>query len=124
MSDNKTKANSFLSDLLEDQDDLMQEIKANNKKEDQAVQYIVYFIGEKPDTVWSYHHKPADGIPFGRLEGYWDEDVEKKKTRHYVPHQSKNIKLIAFDKFMDCVVPNKEQTKLYDSEEEFLLELI
>lgn len=121
---NKAKASSFLEDLGID-DDLMQEIKdAEAEKESPKTQYIVYFKGNNPDTVWEYHHEPDDGIPYGRLYGYWSEDEGKKESRHFVEHKSNNLKLMDFDTFMDRVPPNKDCTKIYDSEADFLLELI
>ena len=97
----------------------------------------MYFIGDKPDCVWSYHHKPEGGDntdingnstgeykPYGRLEGYWEEDKDNKVARHFVAHRSNNLKLMPFDKFMDQVVPNKDCTRVFDSEAEFLLDLI
>jgi len=124
MSSKKDKANSFLADLGID-DELMGEITDANKPPAQPdEQWIVYFLGEQPDTVWIYHHNPDDGIPYGRLEGYWIEDKDNKVSRHYVPHNSKNLKVMDFDTFMDNIVPNKNCTKIFDSEAEFLLELI
>jgi hypothetical protein len=125
MSNNKAKANDFLSDLGID-DELMEEIKsANTPQAKPDEQWIVYFKGEEPDTAWTYHHNPDDGIPYGRLEGYWvDEDKENKVARHYVAHTSNNLKVMDYDTFMDRIVPNKNCTKIYDSEADFLLELI
>jgi hypothetical protein len=122
---NKAKADSFLTDLLDGEDDLKQEIadaKADPAEPD--VQYIVYFKGDQPDCVWEYHHKPDDGRPFGRLYGFWDEDVENKQSRSFKEHRSKNLKLMDFETFMDRVPPNRDCTKVYDSEADFLLELI
>jgi hypothetical protein len=123
--DNKAKANSFLADLGID-DELMDEINEANKAEQESpkVQYIVYFKGDKPDTVWEYHHEPDDGVPYGRLYGFWDEDPEKKESRSFKEHKSNNLKLMDFDTFMDRVPPNRDCTKIYDSEADFLLELI
>ena len=106
---NKDKANDFLSDLLDGDDELSKAIEeAQAEKEDPKVQYIVYFIGDKPDTVWEYHHEPDDGIPYGRLYGYWDEDKDNKVARHFVEHKSTNLKLMDYDTFMDRVPPNKD----------------
>lgn len=122
---NATKAKSFLSDLLDDDDSLKQVIAdANKPVEDPAVQYIVYYIGEKPDCVWEYHHKPDDGIPYGRLYGYWQEDKANKQSRSFKEHKSTNLKLMDFETFMDRIPPNRDQVKIFDSEGDFLLELI
>lgn len=122
---NKDRASSFLKDLLDGEDELQQEIAdANKEPESPTEQWVVYFVGDKPDTVWSYNHKPTDGRPYGRLEGYFDENKEEKISRHYVRNKSKNLKLMDWDTFLDVVPPNKNCVKIYNSEEEFLLELI
>jgi len=119
------KASNFLSDLLDDDDELKQAIEeAKEPVEEPESQFVVYFKGDKPDTVWEYVHKPADGIPYGRLYGYWDEDPDSKTSRHFVEHKSNNLKLMDWDTFMEQVPPNKDCTKIYDSEADFLLELI
>ena len=118
-----SKASSFLEDLLDPDSELAQEIEAAQAEPEEAtVQFVVYYVGNSPDTVWEYHHKPDDGIPYGRLYGYWDktEDGSKKFTEHL----SNNLKVMDFDHFMDNIVPDKGCTKLFDSEEDFLLELI
>ena len=90
----------------------------------EKVDWIVYYKGEQPDCVWTYHHNPDDGIPFGRIEGYWEENKEEKISRHYVANQSNNLKLMDYDTFMNNIIPNKECCKIFESEEDFLLELI
>ena len=136
---NSSKAKGFLSDLLDDNDELKQviaDVKAPTAEPTE--QWIVYFIGDKPDCAWSYHHNPEDGQEvydingkltgekkgYGRLEGYWEEDKANNITRHFVPHKSKNLKLMSFDDFMNKVVPSKNCTKVYDDEASFLLDLI
>ena len=125
MKNKSGKAKGFLAGLLDDDSDLAKEIEqANQVPEQPETQFIVYYIGEEPDTVWEYNHKPDDGIPYGRLYGYWDEDKEKKEARHFVEHKSNNLKLMDFDTFMDNVPPNRNCTKVFDSEADFLLDLI
>lgn len=133
---NKSKASSFLADLGID-DDLAKEIKNASEPSMPQESFIVYFIGDKPDTVWRYLHNPEDGldevnddgtptgkkVPYGHLYGYWDTDNDGK-GRHFVENKSKNLKLMPFDVFMDQVPPNKNCTKIYESEEDFLLDLI
>ena len=122
---NKSKANNFLSDLLDGDDELSQTIQdAQEEKGTPDIQYVVYFLGDKPDTVWEYHHNPDDGVPYGRLYGFWDEDPDNKQSRQFKEHRSKNLKLMDWDTFMDRIPPNKDCTKVYDSEADFLLELI
>jgi hypothetical protein len=141
---NKDKAKSFLEDLLDDDSDLAQEIAESEEPVTPDVQFIVYYLGDNPETVWEYHHNPEDGAPilnadgtpeldengkplhkgYGRLHGYWDADKEEKVSRHFVKHVSNNLKLMDFDTFMDRVVPNKDCTKIFNSEADFLLELI
>jgi len=79
--------------------------------------WIVYFIGEKPDVVWTYNHNQPDGKDYGRLEGYYNVD-EEKKTRTFIENKSTNLKLMPFDDFMNKVVPNKDCTKTFASKEE------
>jgi hypothetical protein len=132
------KANSFLDGLLDGEPDLQAEIEAAAATPpDPETQFIVYFIGDKPDTVWEYNHKPEGGkitdingnetgefTPYGRVYGYWTEDKEAKEARHFVENKSTNLKLMDFETFLERVPPNKDQVKIYDSETEFLLELI
>jgi hypothetical protein len=118
----KKKASSFLSDLLDGEE--LQEIVGSTEKPEITTQFVVYYLGDKPDTVWEYNHKPEDGIPYGRLYGYWDEDPDNKGARKFREHKSNNLKLMDFDTFMDRVPPNKDCTKIFDSEADFLLELI
>ena len=125
MSSNASRAKSFLSDLLDGEDELKAEIAAAEAAPPEPdEQWVVYYMGDKPDTAWSYHHKPDDGIPYGRLEGYWDEDKEAKVARHFVPNRSTQLKVMDFETFMDRIVPNKDCTKIFDSEGDFLRELI
>ncbi|MCK5017681.1 MAG: hypothetical protein KAS32_11510 [Candidatus Peribacteraceae bacterium] len=119
------QAKSFLDDLLEGEDELAQEI-ANKEvePEESDVQYIVYYKGDKPDCVWEYHHKPDDGIPYGRQYGYWKTDPENPNSREFKEHRSNNYKLMDFETFMDRVPPNKDCTKIFNDEADFLLDLI
>lgn len=133
---NKSKAISFLKDLGID-NELVEEIKSSSKPSQPAESFVVYYVGDKPDTVWRYYHNPADGldelnddgtptgnkVPYGQLYGYWNAD-EDGKGRHFVEHKSKNLKIMPFDVFMEQVPPNKNCTKIYESEEDFLLELL
>jgi hypothetical protein len=120
-----TRAKSFLSDLLDGEDELKAEIEAAEAEPAAPdEEWIVYYMGDKPDTVWSYHHQPDDGIPYGRLEGYWDEDKAEKVMRHFVPNRSTQLKVMDYDTFMDRIVPNKDCTKIFESEADFLLEMI
>jgi hypothetical protein len=117
-----------------------EEVVAQDPNEERT-NWVVYYTGDQPDTAWSYHHNPppeldengnpqldADGdevrIPYGRLEGYWDEDKDAKVSRHYVPNPSNNLKLMDFDEFMEHVVPNKDCAKVFETESDFLLELL
>lgn len=123
MKDLSQKAENFLTDLIDEE--LAKDIAESKKeKEEPNVQFIVYYKGDKPDTVWEYNHNPDDGIPYGRLYGYWDEDKENKQSRTFVEHKSNNLKLMDFETFMDRIPPNKDCTKVFDSEGDFLLELI
>jgi len=132
------KASSFLDGLLDDNDELKAEIAdATKEPEEPDTSYIVYFMGDKPDTVWEYCHKPEDGKitdiegnetgeyqPYGRLYGFWEEDPDNKGSRVFKEHKSNNLKLMDFDTFMERVPPNKDCTKVFESEADFLLELI
>lgn len=138
MGNQSDKANSFLSDLLDDGDELKQAIDdANTPDEESTTKYVVYFMGDKPDTVWEYFHEPEDGKitdingnetgeyqPYGRLYGFWEEDPDNKGSRQFKEHKSNNLKLMDWDTFMERVPPNKDCTKVFDSEADFLLELI
>ena len=117
----KDTAKSLFGDLLSDKE--KEELAVNQEVEEPDVQFIVYFMGEQPDTVWEYHHKPDDGIPYGRLYGFW-EDADESGKRNFKEHKSTNLKLMSFEKFMELVPPNRDCTKIFDSEAEFLLELI
>lgn len=136
---NSNKANNFLTDLLDNDDELKQAIEEAKKPvEEPKESFVVYFKGDKPDTVWQYFHNPSDGEPvydingnltgetkgYGRLYGYWDDDPDNKGSRKFVEHKSNNLKLMDFDTFMDRVPPNKDCTKVFESEADFLLELI
>jgi len=130
-------AKGFLSDLL-GEDELKSVVEeAKVKPAEPTESFIVYFIGEQPDTVWRYVHKPADGKIFdingnetgeykgyGQLYGYYEEDKENKVSRHFVRNTSNNLKLMSFESLMNNVIPNKECTKIYESESDFLLDLI
>ncbi|MCP3685945.1 MAG: hypothetical protein GY861_25140 [bacterium] len=146
MSSIKDKAKGLFGDILSA--DEQEEILGVNPNEEvipepNPVDYIVYFKGDRPDTVWEYMHNPEDGIPtlddagnqeidehnvaqydsYGRLYGYWS-DPDEQGVRQFEEHKSNNLKLMDFDTFMDNVVPNRECTKIFESEADFLLELI
>jgi len=136
---NAIKANDFLNGLGDDSDAQLKAVIAAIKKAPKTPdsQMIVYYVGDKPDTVWEYIHKPSGGTitdingavtgdfkPYGRLYGYWESDPDNAASRKFVEHKSKNLKLMPFDTFMDNVVPNKNCTKIFDSEADFLLDLI
>ena len=56
----KDTAKSLFGDLLSDKE--KEELGATvDEPTEPDTQYIVYFLGDKPDTVWEYHHKPDDG---------------------------------------------------------------
>ena len=120
----KDKAKGFLADLL-DSDDLTTAIEgAQAEKKEPETEFLVYMVGDKPDCVWEYHHKPDDGIPFGRLYGYFDEDKEAGVSRHFVRNESNNLKIMSYDTFIERFIPNKDQIKVYPSEADMLLDFI
>jgi|GEM_PF-6226134 len=116
------KASSFFSGLVDAPE--LKKIRKAKKPKVKGKEFIVYFVNEKPDCVWMYDHNPSDGICYGKLQGYFEEDKEAKIARHYVQNESTNLKLMSFQKFMDQVVPNKDCTKIYETEEDFLLDLL
>jgi len=137
--DKSNAVKEIFGDIVGD-DELEQtvvEVHNTTKEDEIPSQFIVYFKGDSPDTVWEYIHHPKGDVvrdingkitdrpePYGRLYGYYEEDTANKVTRHFVEHKSNNLKKMPFDTFMDNVVPNKGCTKLYDSEADFLLDLL
>lgn len=128
-----SKVKSFFSGIVDDNE--LEKIANETKNEEQKTpdeSFIVYFKGDRPDTVWQYFHNPKDGLDelddsgnstgkkrgYGRLYGYWDDD------RKFVENISNNLKLMNFETFMEKVPPNKDCTKIFESEADFLLELI
>lgn len=125
---NNQKAQKFLEGLISPDELKDQVMEIKTKKETQELpdcQFIVYYVNDKPDTAWQYVHKPKEGgKPYGRLWGYWTSNAEKKESRKFVENKSTNLKLVDFETFMNTFPPNRKFTKIYDSEEDFLLDLI
>jgi hypothetical protein len=114
---------NFLKELLAIDPDIAKDIEAKKQSEPEpSTQFIVYMVGNAPDTVWEYHHKPEDGIPYGRLHGYWHYGQDGGSK--FVEHTSNNLKVMPFTKFMDNIVPDKGCTKIYDSYEDFIIDLL
>jgi len=121
----KDKAKGFLADLLDSDDELNVAIEdAQAEKKEPETEFLVYMVGDKPDCVWEYNHKPADGIKYGRLVGYFDEDKEAGVSRHFVRNESNNLKLMDYQTFIERFIPNKDQIKVYPSEADMLLDFI
>jgi hypothetical protein len=139
-----SRAKGFLGGLFGSKEEMEEvigdasgeEVDPNAPREE----FIVYYIGDRPDCVWQYYHNPTDGMDilddhgkatgqrkgYGRQYGYWDEDKDPdaKVARHFVENKSTNLKLMDFNTFMDRVVPNRDCTKIFETEADFLLELI
>lgn len=102
--------------------------KATKSREE----FIVYYVDDKPNCAWHYHHNPKDGMPeydeagnktgrnkgYGRLYGYWNSKGK------FVEHTSTNLKIMDYKTFKKRVIPDIKKTKKFKSVEEFLLELI
>lgn len=135
------QAKSFLADLL-DETELKTVVQENKQpKEPSSEKFIVYFAGDnQPEVVWRYFINPADGMPelddkgnptgknkdYGTRYGYWTSDPEKKNSRNFVQVQTNNYFNMPFQTFMEHpnFIPNKNCVKIYESEADFLLELI
>jgi len=135
-----SRAKGFLSGLFDSKEEMEEVVSEVEEVDPNAPHesFIVYYRGEKPDCVWQYFHNPVDGLEvlnddgtptgerkgYGRQYGYWDDDEDNKVGRHFVEHKSNNLKLMDFETFMERVPPNRDCTKIFENESEFLLELI
>lgn len=138
---NSDKAKGLFADLLDDEE--LEQIKKENetvKQEDSYERFIVYFIGDKPEVVWHYFINPKDGLEildeqgkptgkrkdYGTRYGYWTEDTDNKVSRHFVEVKTNNIINMKFEEFLEHpnFIPNKNCVKIYESEADFLVELI
>ena len=103
------------------------------------IQFVVYYKDEHPETIWKYvHHPKGDFItdingnvvgkpkPYAELYGFWNEERDKnnKVTRKFIEHTSTNRKLISFEHLVEKLVPDKSRMRVFDSEEEFFVELL
>lgn len=133
---NSSNAKDVFSDLLNPEE--IQEIKQarkNAKKIIPDVQFIVYYVADKPNCVWQYFNKPIGGeifdmlgrptgkyTTYGKQYGYWIED--ENKTRKFIEHTSTNCILGTIENLIDRFVPDKKCMKIFDSYEDFMVELI
>ena len=84
------------------------------------VEYVVYYVADRPDTVYAYYHKPKVGEqPYAVIYGYWLADPDNVNKRIYKENARKHPMLMPFDHFMDKFIPDKKCTKSFDTIEEF-----
>lgn len=114
----KDKASSFLEGLV-DSEELAKLTETPEVKSD--CQMIVHYpVDNQPDVVYAFFPEPEDGIPYIKRYGYWlDGKFNKVETNNCMIKQS-------LEEFLNNTryIPNKNLTKVYNSEEEFLLEML
>ena len=120
-------ATNWLTEMVDPDSDLAKELevveqaaKLADAKPDK--QFIVYYVGGEASAAWEYNHNPDDGIPYGRLYGYWDKTDDGSSV--FVPHTSNNLKVMPFDTFMDNIIPDKNSIKIFESEADFIIDRI
>ena len=127
---NKKKlAEDIFGEFLDDEtkEELAQKKAEDKPKESQVV---VYYNGDMPDTIYEYVFIPEDGgAPYAKRLGYWNDNEDAKTNiRQFQNLDGVRgiIKIPEYDEFLENknFIPNKEQVKVFDSMEEFLLELI
>jgi hypothetical protein len=100
--------------------------KKVTKKIGNDVDIIVYYVGNKPDTIYKYYNKPEIGEqPYAVIEGYWlPEECGNTNKYHFVENQNKRPMLMDKDWLLNKIIPDKNSVKYFDSIDEFLLEMI
>mgnify|MGYP001769804248 CR=1 FL=1 len=86
---------------------------------------VVYFKGEKPETIYKVYNKPEIGEnPYVVIEGFWlpEQDGNGNKY-HFVENQCKTFNKWDKDWLMNHIIPDKTAVKCYDSLEEFQNEM-
>lgn len=82
---------------------------------------VVYFIGDKPNTIYKVWNKPEIGdIPYCTIEGWWKAD--ESGTYKFEENISKTI--CKWDKswLMNKIIPDISATKCFDNFESFILD--
>lgn len=101
--------------------------KQKKSKKIKDVEVLVYYVGNKPDTVYKYYNKPEIGDkPYAVIEGYWlpVDDGKDKPTYHFVENENKRPMLIDREWLMNKIIPDAKSVKCFDSMDDFIIEMI
>ena len=100
--------------------------KATKQTNVKDVEVIVYYKGDKPDTVYKYYNKPEIGErPYAVIEGYWlPEESGNDNKYHFVENVNKRPMLMDKEWLLDHIIPDKSAVKTFDSIDDFILEMI
>ena len=94
------------------------------KKKVKAVEIIVYYVGERPDTIYEYYNKPEIGDqPYAQIAGYWLPEIVNgadKPTYHFVENKNKRPMLVDREWLMNKIIPDAKATKVFDSIDDFM----
>ena len=84
---------------------------------------IVYYIGDRPDTIYKYYNKPEVGEkPYAVIEGYWLPVVDgsDKPTYHFVENMNKHPMLMDKDWLINKIIPDKSAIKEFATLDDFM----
>jgi len=85
------------------------------------IEYIVYYVADKPDTVYAYYHKPLIGEqPYAAIFGYWIADDDNPNKRIFHECKQKRPMLMDYEHLMTKIIPDRKATKSFDSIDDFM----
>jgi hypothetical protein len=84
---------------------------------------VVYYKGEKPDTIYKVYNKPEIGEnPYCTIEGYWMPVDDGTDTPKYNFVENQNKRPMKFDKewLINRIIPDKTAVKEFDTLNDFM----
>ena len=83
---------------------------------------VVYYKGERPDTIYQVYNKPPIGeTPYVEIAGYWlpETDGTPNPKYHYVENQHRRPMLMDKDWLINKIIPDSKAVKCFDTLQEF-----
>jgi hypothetical protein len=98
--------------------------KVEAKPEVKDVEIIVYYVNDKPDTIYTYYNKPLIGErPYAEITGWWlPVENSQPVTYHFEENKNKRPMLMDKDWLINKLIPDKSAIKYYDSMDEFIID--
>ena len=82
---------------------------------------VVYYVGEKPDTIYEVFNKPLIGDqPYCEIAGWWQaKEGTSPPEYHYVENMHRRPMLFPKEHLINHFVPDSKAIKCFDTIQDF-----